>query len=153
MNDTSQRFTLDEGQAREWLESEAAKHDDGPYDNGLPGIGDDWRAADPGNENDIFNLVRGAVDDGIIGRPDDNYDVDFEYVDDRDGGYYYFLIRIGHQLKLASHAYEMRKIDGARDKAGTGAALAILNEAVRSANGVLADLDEYVTSRTTGGAS
>jgi hypothetical protein len=150
MTSTEQRFTLDEDRAVEWLERavsvyEGTAADDDDAEN-LPQITGDWQAADPGNENDIFHLVRHAVDTGIIDRPGDNYDVDFEYVDDEDGGYYYFLVRIGYQLKLASHAYEMRKIDG-RDEAGVTAAIAILREAVRSANGVLGNLDEYVTSR------
>jgi hypothetical protein len=153
---TARRFTLDESKARKWLEKVVAAYEWDMYGEGdeptrpegddLPGIGQDWQAADPGNEDDIYRLVRQAVDGEIIGRPDDKYDLDFEYVADEDGGYYYFLVRIGYRLKLASLACEMRKIDG-RDESGVAAALAVLNEAVNSANGVLANLDEYVTSR------
>ena len=148
---TAQRFTLDETKATEWLKRAVSVWDGtAEDDNGadeLPQISSKWQAADPGEENTVFHLVRGAVDGEIIGRPDDNHDLDFEYVDDEDGGYYYFLVRVGWQLKLASHAYEMRKIDG-RDESGVAAALAVLREAVNSANGVLNNLDLYVASRS-----
>lgn len=144
---TAPRFTLDEDKAREWLDKIIAANEQDDYAGELlPEINGNWQAADPGNEDSVFLLVRHAVDGEIIGRPNGNYDLDFEYVDDSDGGYYYFLIRIGYGLKLASHAYEMRKIDG-RDDHGLSAALAILREAVRSANGVLSDLDEYVAAQ------
>jgi hypothetical protein len=149
-----QRFTLDETKALEWLQRAVAAYkwdlfgegDEPEGDEELPEIGEDWQSTDPGQENTIYHLVRLAREDSkIIARPDDSYDLDFEYVDDEDGGYYYFLVRVG-KLKLASFGYEMRKIDG-RDEKGIAAALAILREAVSAANGVLGDLSEYVDSR------
>ena len=86
-----------------------------------------------------------AGEAGIIGKPED-CDVSFEYVDDSDGGYYFFLVRIGYKLKLATHSYEMRKLAAERDAKGLPAALSILQEAVSSANSALSDLDEYVSS-------
>ena len=72
--------------------------------------------------------------------------LDFEYVADDDGGYYRFIVRIGIRVTLASHSEEMRKV-GTPDTEGLAAAMGILREAVQSANGVLANLDEYVTAR------
>jgi hypothetical protein len=150
------RFTLDRARAENWLrhavaaymtETEGAEPPadlEGPEPDGeLPEISDTWNPVDPGQENAVFLLVERAVAAGIIGKPEDT-DIDFEYVDDSDGGYYYFLIRVGnYRLKLASVAYEMRKI-GERDATGATAALAILDEAVSSANSVLADLEKYI---------
>jgi hypothetical protein len=137
MTTTAQRFTLDEDKAREWLQPEG--------DGGLPEITEDWEPLSTDNEIDIYNLVHDAGEAGIIGKPDD-YDLDFEYVDDGDGGYYQFVIRIGVRLKLTSRSEEMRKL-GERDATGTAAALAILREAVETANTELYNLDEYVASR------
>lgn len=136
-------FTLDKARAGNWLRHAVAAHMaetegaeppadlEGPKPDGeLPEISDTWKR---------------AVEAGIIGKPEDT-DIDFEYVDDSDGGYYYFLIRVGrHRLKLASTAYEMRKL-GERGATGTTAALAILDEAVWSANSVLAGLETYTAS-------
>jgi hypothetical protein len=148
---TTQRFTLDETRAGEWIERAVSVYDGTAEDDNdadeLPQISNTWEPVAPGEENEVWRLVRRAVDTAVIGRPDDSYDLDFEYVADDDGGYYYFLVRVGGPcgLKLASHAYEMRKLDG-HEEAGATAALAVLREAVRSANGVLQDLDEYVKS-------
>jgi hypothetical protein len=142
------RFTLDEARARTWLRHAVAAcmadldGDEPPADLGprpageLPEIGSDWNPVSPGQEDEVYQLVRRAVDSGIIGKPAKGIDLDFEYVDDTDGGYYYFLVRLSWKLKLATHAYEMRKL-GEPDATGIEAALAILNEAVTSANSVL----------------
>ena len=147
------RFTLDEARARTWLRHAVAAcmadlyGDEPPADLGprpageLPEIGSDWNPVSPGEEDEVFQLVRRAVDSGIIGKPAGDIDLDFEYVADSDGGYYYFLVRLGWKLKLATHAYEMRKL-GRPAATGIEAALAILDEAVTSANSVLDALDE-----------
>jgi hypothetical protein len=154
-NDTEQRFTLDEAKAQAWLERTVSVYDGTAEDDSgadeLPQISSTWNPMEPDEETEVWRLVRRAVDAGIIGRVGDGLDLDFEYVDDGDGGSYYFLVRVGGSrgLKLASHAYEMRKLDGARDElTGTASAMAILHEAVGSANGVLHDLDDYVASRS-----
>lgn len=65
---------------------------------------------------------------------------------DGDGGSYYFLVTMaGTCLTLASHCCEMRNL-GTRDAIGVPSALAILAEAVRSANGVLAELDSVIAA-------
>ena len=148
---TAERFTLDEAKAQEWLRRSVAVYEGGGApDDGehLADFGEIWDPVGVGNEKDVYQLVRNAVYAGIIGRPD-SYDIDFEYADDEDGGYYFFLVRVGdglNQIKLASFAHEMRKL-GERDAVGAAAALAILREAVSAANGVLRNLDEYVASR------
>jgi hypothetical protein len=144
---------LDKARAENWLRHAVAAYmtevcgDQPPAglegtkpDGELPEITDTWNPVDAGQEDEVFLLVERAAEAGIIGKPEGT-DIDFEYVDDGDGGYYYFLIRVGGgRLKLASCAYEMRKL-GERDSAGVAAALAILDEAVCSANGVLASLE------------
>lgn len=156
----AQRFTLDTARAGDWLRHaeaayRAAAYDEeppadlqGPKPEGeLPGIDSEWNPVDPGQEDEVFLLVRRAVDAGIISAPADA-DLDFEYVADDDGGYYCFLVRVcGGRLKLASTSYEMRKL-GERDATGTAAALAILDEAVWSANSVLANLEKYAADHT-----
>jgi hypothetical protein len=158
---TPQRFTLDETQARKWLERVTAIHDadyrDVPLPEGIepardgedmPDIGADWDPLSPGCESDIFSLVNVAATAGIIGKPDPDTDVDFVYVDDEGGGYYFFVVYLGHSLKLATRSIEMRKLVD-MDQTGVPAALSILDEAVKSANWALTHLDEYVTSRTS----
>ena len=146
---TVQRFTMDEGKAREWLKRavsiwEGTAEDDNGVED-LPEITSDWDPLAPDCEVDSYSLVRTAVNAEVIGTPD-GHDIDFEYNDDSDGGYYRFIVGVGPSLYLASHCTEMRKL-GARDTTGLAAAMAILREAVQSANQVLADLDEYVASR------
>jgi hypothetical protein len=131
---------------------------EGPRPEGeLPEIYDDWNPVAPGNESDSYQVVRCAVDAGIIGKPATppylgrtgasaacGWDLGFEYVDDSDGGCYYFLVWLGLWLKLATPAVEMRKL-GEREATGVTAALAILTEAVASANRALDALDEYAS--------
>jgi len=148
------RFTLDQARARTWLRhAVAAWMEDqygqeppaglGPRPAGeLPEIDAGWDPASPGQQDEIIQLVRRAVASGIIGRPSEDSDLDFEYAADDDGGYYYFLVRPHRRLKLATHDREMRHV-GAPGATGTEAALAILEEAVTSANSVLDDLDGH----------
>jgi hypothetical protein len=169
---TVQRFTLDKDEARNWLSHAAAAYmadasgeepackPEGPRPEGeLPEIYDDWNPVAPGNERHVYQVVRCAVDAGIIGKPatspypggaegsaPSDWDLDFEYLDDSDGGCYHFLVWLGLRLKLATPTVEMRKL-GERDAIGVPAALAILVEAVTSANAALDALDEYVANR------
>jgi hypothetical protein len=154
---TAQRFTLDESKAREWLEraikarewsmSDRSGPEPAPGED-LPDIGADWDPLEPGEESTVFALVNTAATAGVIGKPDADTDVDFVYVDDEDGGYYFFLVYLSWDLKLASRSVEMRKL-GERDATGITAALAILDEAVSSANFALTQLDEYIAKRIT----
>lgn len=155
------RFTLDEGRARTWLRHAAAVaaagSDSGELpadleglrpDSELPEIYDGWNPVAPGNESDVYQLVRCAVDAGIIGRPEprnaeaEDWDLDFAYCDDSDGGSYFFVIWVNLRLKLATRAEEMRRL-GQRDATGIEAAVAILDEARASANATLDALSGY----------
>jgi len=161
----ARRFTLDQGRALNWLRHAAAASMacdcgdepppglEGPRPAGeLPDIYDGWNPVAPGNESDVWHLVRCAVDAGIIGKPEtqdpdsEDWDLDFAYSDDGDGGSYFFLIWVGLQLKLATGAEEMRRL-GQRDATGIDAALAILDEARTSANATLDALDGYTACR------
>jgi hypothetical protein len=160
MSDSSKiRFTLDEDKARGWLERVTAIHDadyrDVPLPEGIepardgedmPDIGADWDPLSPGCESDIYSLVNVAATAGVIGKPNPDTDVDFVYVDDEDGGYYFFLVYLGWDLKLATRSVEMRKLVE-MGETGVTAALSILDEAVSSANWALTHLDEYVAAR------
>src|SRR5215475_9096291 len=109
LSNTDQRpeFTLDKTSAETWLRYAAAEYrgDDpppGPRPEGeLPEFDEDWKPRDLGQENEVYLLVRRAVDAAIIRTPGAGWDLDFEYVADDDGGYYYFLVRpAGTCLKL-----------------------------------------------------
>jgi len=160
MTDTAKRFTLDESAAKAWLQRAVAIHEawvrseDLPEDAeprrdgaSLPEIGDDWQPLACGNETDVYNVVRDAADGGIIGRPAD-HDLDFEYSEDDDGGSYRFIVYIGTNLALATRSTGMSKLGDGDEARGVAAALAILDEAVASANWALTHLDEYVAQRT-----
>lgn len=141
------RFTLDKDAAAKWLRQAVKQYGEPDPGQDFPEIDNHWNPVEPDEETEVFQLVRRAVDQGIISKPDQDTDLDFEYVEDGDGGYYHFMVYIGYRLKLAGHSYEMRKL-GERDAIGVPAALAILEEAVTEANFVLNNLDEYVTSRS-----
>jgi hypothetical protein len=128
---------------------------EGPRPEGnLPEIDDEWEPRDSGNEMEVYDLVRDAIDAGIIGTPADEtingkteqLDLEFVYSNDSDGGVYYFIVRLGIRLKLATLFEEMRRL-GEPDSIGITAALAILAEAVISANATLDALDEFVAAR------
>jgi hypothetical protein len=163
----TRRFTLDEDRARSWLRHAVAAYlascngdqppivpDGSRLVGNLPEIDGDWDPRAPGNEVDVYNVVRDAVDAGIIGTPVDEtingraekWDLEFIYSDDSDGGCYYFMIRLGLSLKLASLFEEMRRL-GEREATGVAAAMAILTEAVTSANATLDAVDEFVAAR------
>lgn len=164
-NPPQRRFTLDEDRARNWLRHAVAAHTDtghAPPSNDteparpagdLPEIDDDWDPRAPGTEQDVYTLVRTAVAAGIIGSPTsrtadgsvERWDLEFNYSDDLDGGGYHFTIAPGGGLKLATLFAEMRKIVEP-DATGIPAAMAILAEAVASANATLYALDDFIAA-------
>jgi hypothetical protein len=167
------RFTLDEGHALDWLhhacmapmDSEEPRAGGGqPWPGSeLPEIDDDWNPAGPGRESEAYQLVRGAVEAGVIRRPAappypgqpaespaDDWDLDLEWSSNEDGAYYWFTIGAGLHLQLVTSSEELRKL-GERDARGAAAALAILREAVASANRALDALDKYVAAQLAGG--
>ena len=150
---TGQRFSLDEAKAQEWLQRAVANANWTLYRTGsepegtdnLPEITEGWHPLSPGNEVDIFNLVQDAFSADIIVGPD-SFAIEFEYNEDSDDGWYRYLISVGPRLTLASGTWRISMLcdDEAR---GPAAALAILGDAVASANTALEGLDEYVASR------
>ncbi len=143
---TAQRFTLDKDAAKKWLRHAVKQHGEPEPGQDLPEIDNHWNPIDPDEEIEVYQLVRRAVEQGVIGKPGEDYDLDFVYAADDDGGSYLFIVYIGLYLKLASRQVEMRKL-GERDAIGVPAAMAILDEAVAAANWALTHLDEYVSSR------
>lgn len=164
-NPPQRRFTLDEDRARNWLRHAVAAHTGTghapPFNDteparpagDLPEIDNDWDPRAPGTEQDVSTLVRTAVVAGIIGSPTsrtadgsvERWDLEFNYSDDLDGGGYHFTIAPRGGLKLATFFEEMRKI-GEPDATGIPAAMAILAEAVTSANATLYALDDFIAA-------
>ena len=153
-----ERFGLNRPRARIWLHCAVAWHmadyygkkpPAGPVaepDVDLPEIGEDWspRTAE---RPQAFQLVRGAVDAGIIRTPP-FVGLDFEILSDEEGDCYQFRIYVGpdRRLTLVSYTEEMRRL-GEPNVTGVAAALSVLEEAVAAANQVLDDLDKYVADR------
>lgn len=150
-----ERFTLHETEATHWLGHAVAAHmalnydvpppaDLGPEpDIELPEmIGSDWSPRDPDELSEVFELVSAAVEGGIISMPP-GADLDFEPLRNGAGDEYQFKVHVGRfRLTLTSRPDEVRKL-GEPGATGVAAALAVLREAVASANGVLDALDEY----------
>ena len=152
------RFTLDTDRAAEWLRHAVAAYtaaidgEEPPADLmpapgiRLPGgIGREWDPTDADESTQVWQLVHLAAEGGIIHTPR-NATVSFEFVADENCcGYYWFTVRVGGRLALTSHAAKIELLT--EHTTGAAAALAVLEEAVRSANGVLDDLDGYITGR------
>lgn len=130
----ARRFALDKPRARNWLGGGAGPHAEDP------GIRGAWNPRSFQQEDTVYLLVRCAVDAEIISCPAGG-DLDFDYAHNRDGGSCRFLVGVedGH-LELVSPDRRMRRI-GEHGTAGIPAALAVLDEAVRSANSVLDSLN------------
>ena len=112
----------------------------------LPEIDRSWNPRDPDEQAEVFRLVSSAVEAGIIRTPPDT-DLDFEPLPSNDGDDYQFQVYVGrYRLTLTSHTEAISRL-GEPGATGVAAALAVLEEAVRSANGVLDDLDTYISSR------
>jgi len=91
-------FTLNAEQAQAWLAQLNGPDDEAAA--GLPGactvapaIGPDWNPRQSGEEDSTYLLVRGAQEIGVLSGPPGT-EIDFEFSDDADGGYYRFLLDI-----------------------------------------------------------
>jgi len=143
------RYKFNDEAARTWLAEIISKTRDGnqqedEYDD-LPSVGPAWNPLEePGGEDDVFLLVRAAQEAGVLSGPP-GAELDFEFTDDTDGGYYRFLLELARpaRLKLASYAEEWRKLV-TRDACGADAALEILREAEITANQMLRQLVEFI---------
>jgi hypothetical protein len=130
------RFTLDEDQARAWLarivacwEMGCDLDDDG---SPVPVISPRWDPRVPGEETDVWRLVRAAVEADVIGCPA-GMDVDFVAIGTENGSYYHYAVDVTKAVTLQSYGSEIRKL-GDPEAAGVEAALSILREAVSRSN-------------------
>ena len=145
-------FTLNEKDAREWLTRVVVANElgecgpDPPADAGVPPVTMTWRPRDVGEEDGTFLLVRGAQESGVLHGPP-GADLDFEYIDDGDGGYYRYILHLNEPrpLIIASHPEEMTHL-GDPDATSVNAAMAILTEAQYIANRLLNDLAVYIAA-------
>jgi len=143
-------FKLDKESARAWLTRVIAAYEAGDREAGgtaeMPPLGAAWNPLEADEEGTIYLLVRGAQEAGVLTAPP-GAEVDFEYSDDCDVGYYRFLLDLSApaRLKLASYAEEMRKL-GERDATGIDAAMAVLREARCAANHLLQQLTEFIAA-------
>lgn len=145
-------FMLHESHAREWLTRVVVINElgecgpDSQMDTDPPPITMTWQPRAVGEEDGTFLLVRAAQEAGALHGPP-GVELDFEYVDDGDGGYYRYILRLAdpRPLLLASPPEEMARL-GEPDAIGLNAAMAILAEAVETANQLLTDLAAYVAA-------
>ena len=168
------QFTWDEAQARAWLEplvSAYAAHEafwagDGEEPAAELSrqaqkleIGRDWIPAFVGGEDSVAWLVRYAQDEGIISAPavppfpgrerglaGNEWNLSVEWGSSEHSGGYWFRITAGETIRLVTGTREWREL-GQPDATGVDAAVAVLAEAVRSVNEVLAGLDEYARAQ------
>lgn len=134
--DLAARFTLDEDQAREWLARIVAfwkmgcdLDDDGAP---VPAISPRWDPRVPGEETDVWRLVRAAAEADVIGCPP-GMDVDFVSTETENGAYYHYVVDVTKTVTLQSYGSEIRKL-GDPEAVGVEAALSILREAVNRSN-------------------
>lgn len=144
-------FALDEDAARTWLMDLVVAHElaealgePSAADTEAPPIGMTWNPGDVGEEDTVHLLVHATQRAGLITKPSHAL-LDFEYIDDGDGGRYRWLLdlTVPTPLKLSSLS-ESLSLLGHAGATGIAAALAILREAVEAANLLLHQLSDYV---------
>jgi hypothetical protein len=150
MSKTAARFTLDEDAARAWLadgveaDGDFLAHQDA--DNTLPEIDAEWMPL-LDNTDEITVLIGAALGHGIITHPPG---VGVGLDDDSGGDGYRWLVYLYHgieqRLILASPFVSQSQVGNATAR-GAEAGLAVLREAVASANECLDDLDAYTAAR------
>lgn len=146
-------FVLNEELAWEWLMRAIVSREMSdvcdPAATDLPPIGMAWQPGDVGEEDATFLLIRSAQETGVLTTPA-HMELDFEFIDDGDGGYFRYLLRIDEPagLIIASAAEEMRHL-GAPDTVGIDAALVILQEAADAGNRLRQQLSTFLTAATS----
>jgi len=146
-------FSVNEELAWEWVMCAIAAREMGdlhdPVAPDLPPIGMGWQPQEVGEEDTTCLLIRGAQQAGALIAPA-HVELDFEFIDDGDRGYFHYLLCIDEPtpLVVASDAQEMRLL-GEPETAGIDAALAILREAAYTANLLLQQLSTFVTAATS----
>ena len=138
----TERFTLDEEKAREWIaraiRGEVAQDDYEIYEGYCPQ--EDYESGTATEQ-----LVNAAQPDVITGPG--TVEFDFSASTFGDVGYVWVVRPEGSHLKLASLFAELRHCGDSEAKRGEEAALGVLREAVEAANSILDDLDAYIAGR------
>lgn len=152
-------FILHEEEARNWLTELVVAHE---IDVGFgerssmrsadsPPIGMAWRPTDPGEEDGAFLLVRAAQAAGLV-TSTEAMTITFEFIDDGDEGVFRWLLDVvaPTPLKLATVSEAMAVLVEP-ETSGVAAAMAVLREAVRTANLLVQQLSDYVAARNMPG--
>lgn len=135
------RFRLDEKEARALIERAQQRYED-DEDGGEPNyevlrLPPDWEPRDADETDTVYDLVYAAGVCGAIEAPEGAAPLEFQFMDDSDGGTYQWRVELRPaNLRLVSGIEEYHHL-GERDARGTEASMAILNEAVEQANCVL----------------
>jgi hypothetical protein len=146
-------FVVNEELAWEWLMRAIVSREmsdvDDPAATDLPPIGMAWQPRDVGEEDATFLLIRSAQEASVLTAPA-HMEIDFEFIDDGDGGYFRYLLCIDEPARLivASAAEEMRHL-GEPDTVGIDAALSILREAADVGNRLHQQLSTFITAATS----
>ena len=145
------RFILDETRALPWLACAIEHHESGqtpPEDEHLPEISEHYCPDFDDDGAETYSLIAPARDAGIITGPGGT-EVYFDYSrSDGECGYVWLMYVNGPgSLKLSTYYAKMRHLGDSGADTGIQAALAVLNEAVASANELLDDLDAFVSAR------
>jgi hypothetical protein len=146
-------FALKEELAWEWIMRAIVSHEMSdirdPIARDLPPIGMTWKPRDVGEEDATFLLIRNAQEAGVLTAPA-HVELDFEFIDDGDGGYFRYLLHVDEPARLivAAATEEMRHL-GDRDAAGIDAALAILREAADAGNLLYEQLSTFISAATS----
>lgn len=136
------RFTLAAGAAG-WLARAVTEYEEGTSspDPALPDLSEGYCAAADEDGSDTVNLISAALAARIIAdakqAPDapGGPDLVWEYIADRDGGGYRWLLYDGiHGPILASHIEGMAHLGGGLDVTGAKSALEVLHAAVKAGN-------------------
>jgi hypothetical protein len=156
-------FVLHEETARAWLtELVVAYEVDASFGGDVsvhsadsPPIGMAWNPRQPGEEDGAYLLAKAAQTAGVVGKPEE-MTITFDFVDDGGEGVYRWLLDIAapSPLKLATLTEAMAVLgEPELHRAGIDAAVAILREAVQSANHLVHQLSDYVEASTQRGGT
>ncbi|MFF4503017.1 hypothetical protein [Streptomyces sp. NPDC001401] len=150
-----ERFIVHEEEARKWLTDLVVAHEidmsfgemGSERSADSPPIGMAWRPMDPGEEDSVFLLVRAAQEVGVVAGSEE-MTITFEFIDDGDQGVFRWLLDVvaPTPLKVATMSEAMAVL-GEPEASGVEAAMAILHEAVQTANLLVQQLSDHVAAR------
>lgn len=147
----SERFTLDEDAAREWLGRAATQNSDdydGPWNDDLPDISPGWRPYDGDDDGSKINqLVYLARYVPVISGPE-GASVEYEgFCSEGESGFRWLVYANEQGSVILASLYEETRRLGDRTLTGADVALSILREAVAGANHLLDELEARYTAR------